>query len=284
MRSRPPIETAPLLVAKEQNVAEAPWRLGHACQRRRAPWISRLSEQLAQGAPGDRRGARSARRQRDPAREPRDPPNERHELIVPRRRLLGSGRVMPSRGSARKLAPERPGQATPRPAHQHVPWFRPYPLRAGAGRGSTDNGAGPLCVRTRSEYRSRAGGCGLLAGVVVPGSDSTIAAPLAGPQSRYRHDRGASRPDLPARPRVPRTRHPLHEVLALLQSRRKQRQGADAMTRISSRTPTSRGRSAAAGRRVRARGPPPEVGRVATGTRLSPHARPRLPARRRARP
>jgi hypothetical protein len=199
MRSRPPIETAPLLVAKEQNVAEAPWRLGHACQRRRAPWISRLSQQLAQSAPGDRRGARSARRQRDPAREPRDPPNERHELIVPRRRLLGSGRVMPSRGS-------------------------------------TDNGAGPLCVRTRSEYRSRAGGCGLLAGVVVPGSDSTIAAPLAGPQPRYRHDRGASRPDLPARPparpRVPRTRHPLHEVLAQLQSRRKQRQGADAMTRI----------------------------------------------------
>jgi hypothetical protein len=33
-------------------------------------------------------------------------------------------------------------------------------------------------------------------GVVVPGSDSTIAAPLAGSRSRYRHDRGASQPDV----------------------------------------------------------------------------------------
>ena len=53
---------------------------------------------------------------------------------------------------------------------------------------------------------------------------------------------------------------------------------------LSSGTPTSRCRSATAGRRVRARGLPPGAGRAATGTRVALRSRPLLPARRHARP
>src|SRR5688500_31359 len=50
------------------------------------------------------------------------------------------------------------------------------------------------------------------------------------------------------------------------------------------RTPPSRSRSAAAGRRARARGSPPGAERAATGTRIAPRPRPRPPAPRRAPP
>ena len=53
---------------------------------------------------------------------------------------------------------------------------------------------------------------------------------------------------------------------------------------LSSRTPTSRCRSATARRRVQARESPPGAGRAATGTRVALRFRPLLPARRRARP
>jgi hypothetical protein len=48
---------------------------------------------------------------------------------------------------------------------------------------------------------------------------------------------------------------------------------------LSRQTPTSRGRSATAGRQVRARESPPGAGHAATGTRVALHRRPRLPAR-----
>ena len=53
---------------------------------------------------------------------------------------------------------------------------------------------------------------------------------------------------------------------------------------LSSRTPTSRCRSATAGRRVRARESPPGAGRAATGTRVALRSRPLLPARQHVRP
>jgi hypothetical protein len=53
---------------------------------------------------------------------------------------------------------------------------------------------------------------------------------------------------------------------------------------LSSRTPTSRCRSASAGRRVRARESPPGAGRAATGTRVALRSRPPLPARQHERP
>ncbi len=53
---------------------------------------------------------------------------------------------------------------------------------------------------------------------------------------------------------------------------------------LNSRTPTSRCRSATAGRRVRARESPPGAARAATGIRVALRRRPLLPARRHARP
>jgi hypothetical protein len=52
---------------------------------------------------------------------------------------------------------------------------------------------------------------------------------------------------------------------------------------LSTRTPTSRCRSATAGRRVRARESPPGAGRAATGTRVALRSRPLLPARQHVR-
>jgi len=53
---------------------------------------------------------------------------------------------------------------------------------------------------------------------------------------------------------------------------------------LSGRTPTSRCRSATAGRRGRARGSPPAVGRAATGTRVALRSGPLLPVRQHVRP
>jgi len=53
---------------------------------------------------------------------------------------------------------------------------------------------------------------------------------------------------------------------------------------LSSQKPTSRCRSATAGRQVRARESPPGAGHAATGTRVAPRPRPRLPARPHERP
>ena len=53
---------------------------------------------------------------------------------------------------------------------------------------------------------------------------------------------------------------------------------------LSSRTPTSRCRSATAGRRVRARESPPGAGRAATGTRVAPRSRLVLSPRQHVRP
>src|SRR4051812_28236851 len=59
---------------------------------------------------------------------------------------------------------------------------------------------------------------------------------------------------------------------------------ADLSEPLSSRTPTSRCRSAAAGRRARGRGSPQGAGRVATGTPVAPRGRSRHPVRRHVRP
>lgn len=53
---------------------------------------------------------------------------------------------------------------------------------------------------------------------------------------------------------------------------------------LSSQTPTSRCRSATAGRQVRARESPLGAGHAATGTRVALRSRPRLPARQHVRP
>ena len=53
---------------------------------------------------------------------------------------------------------------------------------------------------------------------------------------------------------------------------------------LSSQTPTSRCRSATAGRRARARESPPGVGHAAIGTRVALRHRSRLPARQHVRP
>ena len=69
-------------------------------------------------------------------------------------------------------------------------------------------------------------------------------------------------------------RRPLDGLWAVLAPRRA----------LSSQTPTSRCRSATAGRRVRARESPLGAGHAATGTRVALRPRPRLPARQHVRP
>jgi hypothetical protein len=95
------------------------------------------------------------------------------------RAVRGSVRGMPSRRSARRLAPERAGEATPRPAHGSSPAAVASGPRMGVGRGAgSAGGVGAWFGESRSET---------LVPVIVcgsrrrwwPGPRSTIAAPSA---------------------------------------------------------------------------------------------------------
>jgi hypothetical protein len=104
---------------------------------------------------------------------------------------------MPSRGSARSSRLSAPGRPRRGPLII-TPWFEPYSLRAAVGRGSTDSGAGPLCVRTRSEYPVLGHGAGRSTPLAVrPGPDSTDRCAFRRsppPANARRHHSSGSRP------------------------------------------------------------------------------------------